>query len=123
MIVAQGGDLAWFESPQWLHQPACQYQVKSPAAGFLSVVDCGQVGWAVQRSGAGRMVPGEAVSAHAGVETHKKLGDPVAAGDTLFTVYVEQEARLEAVAATLDRCYRLSAEPPPAQPLIYKVIA
>jgi len=123
MIAAQGGDLAWFESPQWLHQPACQYQVKSPSAGFLSVVDCNQVGWAVQRSGAGRMVPGEAVSAHAGVETHKKVGDPVAAGDTLFTVYVEQEARLESVAATLNRCYTLSAGPPATQPLIYKVIA
>ena len=69
------------------------------------------------------MVPGEAVSAHAGVETHKKVGDPVAAGDTLFTVYVEQEARLESVAATLNRCYTLSAQPPATQPLIYKVIA
>jgi thymidine phosphorylase len=69
------------------------------------------------------MVPGEAVSAHAGVETHKKVGDPVAAGDTLFTVYVEQEARLESVAATLNRCYTLSAQPPALQPLIYKVIA
>src|SRR5580658_1755644 len=88
MMAAQGGDLDWFESPQWLHQPAYQYQVKSPSGGFLSVVDCGQIGWAVQRSGAGRTVPGEAVSAHAGVETHKKLGDPVAAGDPIFTVYV-----------------------------------
>ncbi len=106
MIAAQGGDLAWFESPQRLHQRACQYQVKSPSAGFLSAVDCGQIGWAVQGSGAGRMEPGEAVSAHAGVETHKKVGDPVAAGETLFTVYVEQEARLESVAATLSRAIR-----------------
>jgi hypothetical protein len=38
-------------------------------------------------------------------------------------VYVEQEARLEPVAATLSRCFTLSAEPPVPQPLIYKVIA
>jgi thymidine phosphorylase len=68
-------------------------------------------------------VPGEAVSAHAGVETHKKLGDPVAAGDTLFTVYAEQEARLQPAAEILSRCFALSAQPPPPQPLIYKVIA
>jgi pyrimidine-nucleoside phosphorylase len=123
MIAAQGGDLAWFESPQWLHQPAYQYQVKSPSAGFFSAVHCGQVGWAVQRSGAGRTAPGEAVSAHAGVETHKKVGDPVAVGEALFTVYVEQEARLESVAATLSQCYTLSAEPPVPQPLIYQVVA
>jgi pyrimidine-nucleoside phosphorylase len=122
MIAAQGGDLAWFESPQWLHQPPYQYSLKSPSAGFLSVVDCGQVGWAVQRSGAGRIVPGKAVSAHAGVETHKKIGDAVAAGETLFTVYVEEEARLEPVAAILRECYSLSADPPALEPLVYQVI-
>jgi pyrimidine-nucleoside phosphorylase len=123
MIGAQGGDLGWFESPQWLHQPAHQHPVKSPSTGFLASVDCDQVGWAVQRSGAGRTVPGEAVSAHAGVETHKKVGDPVAAGDTIFTVYVEDEARLPSVAALLEQCFTLSAEPPAPEPLVYQVIA
>ena len=123
MIGAQGGDLGWFESPQWLHRPAHQHPVRSTSAGFLASVDCDQVGWAVQRSGAGRTVPGEAVSAHAGVETHKKVGDPVAAGDTIFTVYVEDEARLPAVAATLSQCFTLSAEPPAPEPLVYRVIS
>ena len=123
MIAAQGGDLGWFESPQWLHQPAHQHPVRSTSAGFLASVDCDQVGWAVQRSGAGRTVPGEAVSAHAGVETHKKVGDPVAAGDTIFTVYVEDEARLPSVATSLTRCFTLSAEPPAPEPLVYRVIS
>jgi len=123
MIAAQGGDLGWFESPQRLHQPAHQHPVRSTSAGFLASFDCDQVGWAVQRSGAGRTVPGEAVSAHAGVETHKKVGDPVAAGDTIFTVYVEDEARLPSVAATLNHCFTLSAEPPAPEPLIYRVIS
>jgi pyrimidine-nucleoside phosphorylase len=123
MIAAQGGDLGWFESPQWLHRPAHQYSVKSSSAGFLARVDCDQVGWAVQRSGAGRTVPGEAVSAHAGVESHKKVGDPVAAGDTIFTVYVEDEARLAPVAATLQGCFLVSAEAPVPEPLVYQVIS
>jgi pyrimidine-nucleoside phosphorylase len=123
MMAAQGADLDWFESPQWLHRPPHQYPVKSTSAGFLSVVDCDQVGWAVQRSGAGRNVPGEAVAAHAGVETHKKIGDHVAAGETVFTVYVEQDARAQAAIEILGRCFTLSAEPPAPQPLIYKVVA
>jgi pyrimidine-nucleoside phosphorylase len=123
MIAAQGGDLGWFESPRWLHQPAYQHPVKSSSTGFLASVDCDQLGWAVQRSGAGRTVPGEAVSAHAGVETHKKVGDPVAAGDTIFTVYVEDEARLAPVAALLEQCFTLSTEPPAPAPLVYQVVA
>jgi pyrimidine-nucleoside phosphorylase len=122
VIAAQGGDLAWFDSPQWLHKPAHQFPVKSVSTGFLSQVDCGQIGWAVQRAGAGRTVPGEAVSANAGIETHKKIGDHVAAGETLFTVYLEDDRRLEPVAAMLNQCYRLSDQPPLPAPLIHQVI-
>jgi pyrimidine-nucleoside phosphorylase len=123
MITAQGGSLAWMEGQQTLHRPPYRYQVKSPSAGFLSVIDCEQVGWAVQRSGAGRTIPGEGVSAHAGVETHKKIGDAVAVGDAVFTVFAEQEQRIEEVAAMLERCYTLSAFAPAPPPLIYEVIA
>ncbi|MEA2544501.1 MAG: pyrimidine-nucleoside phosphorylase [Acidobacteriaceae bacterium] len=123
MIAAQGGDLGWFDSPQWLHQPAYQHAVKSSSAGFLASVDCDQVGWAVQRSGAGRTAPGEPVSAHAGVETHKKVGDYVAAGDRLFTVYAEDERRLPPVVATLNGCFTLGAERPAPEPIVYQVIS
>ena len=122
MLAAQGGDLAWFTQPSRLRRPAYQYKVKSAATGFLCTVDCGEVGWAVQRSGAGRTAPGEAVAAHAGVETHKKVGDPVAAGETLFTVYAEQEARLAPVAAMLSRCFTLGSKPPEPAPLIEKIV-
>jgi thymidine phosphorylase len=123
MIDAQGGNLDWFDSPQWLHQPAHQQQVKSPSTGYLANVNCFQVGVAVQRSGAGRNVPGAKVSAHAGVETHKKIGDPISAGETLFTVYVEDESRLESATSILDKCFTVTANPPEPDPLIYQVIA
>jgi thymidine phosphorylase len=86
-------------------------------------LDCEQVGWAVQRSGAGRTTAGEAVAANAGVATHKKLGDPVAAGETVFTVYAEQEERLGPAAAILARCFTVGAQPPHLSPLIENVIA
>jgi pyrimidine-nucleoside phosphorylase len=123
LLSAQGGDLEWFESPQWLHRPAHQFQVKSSSAGFLTSVDCHQVGWAVQKAGAGRMVPGEAVAAHAGVEVHKKIGDPVAVGEPLFTVYLEDDRRLEGVVSILDHCCTLSSHPPELEPLIYQVLS
>jgi pyrimidine-nucleoside phosphorylase len=123
MIAAQGGDLRWYEAPRRLHQPTCQHQVKSPAGGFLSELDCARIGWAVQRSGAGRVASGESVAAHAGVETHKKIGEAVAIGDTLFTIFTEDERCLEAAADILARCFTLSAEAPSPEPLIYDTIA
>jgi thymidine phosphorylase len=55
--------------------------------------------------------------------SHRMVGDPVAAGDTIFTVYVEDETRLPSAAATLEQCFTLSAEPPAPAPLVYQVIA
>ena len=123
MVVAHGGDLSWFDKPETLHRPAVQCTVKALGSGFLASIDCDQVGWAVQRSGAGRIVPGEPVAAHAGVEIHKKLGDRVTAGETLFTVYAEQEARLEPVAAMLGGCFTLAPEAPVKEPLVFEVVA
>jgi pyrimidine-nucleoside phosphorylase len=122
MLSAQGADLAWFDSPQWLHKPAHQFSVRATSDGFLSAMHCREVGWAVQRAGAGRIVPGESVSAHAGVAVHKKLGDPVITGEALFTIYVEEDRRLESVANILSNCYTLSQHPTPPEPLIYQVL-
>jgi pyrimidine-nucleoside phosphorylase len=123
MIAAQGGDTAWIDSPETLHRPVAHHAVKSARSGFLAAIDCDQLGWAVQRSGAGRTLPGERVAAHAGVETHKKVGDLVKAGETIFTIYVEQEARLAPVADLLSHCFTVSAQPPQAAPLVFEVFA
>jgi thymidine phosphorylase len=50
------------------------------------------------------------------------VGDRVAAGETMFTVYAEQEARLEPVAEMLSRCYTLGSAPPDPVPLIEKIV-
>jgi pyrimidine-nucleoside phosphorylase len=123
MLAAQGSDPGWFDKVESLHQPAYQWAIHSQSSGFLTSVDCARIGWAVQRAGAGRTKAGEVVSAHAGVETHKKLGDPVAAGDTIFTLFVEEEKRLETVAAMLQGCFALTSEPPTPLPLVRKVIS
>ncbi len=52
-------------------------------------MDCKEVGWAVQQLGAGRAKPGDPVSAHAGIESHAKLGDRIESGQPLFTLLSE----------------------------------
>jgi pyrimidine-nucleoside phosphorylase len=49
----------------------------------------------VQRLGAGRARPGDAVSAHAGIEMHVKLGDRVEAGQALVTLFADAPAFLD----------------------------
>jgi pyrimidine-nucleoside phosphorylase len=85
-------------------------------------MDCKQVGWAIQRLGAGRAKPGDPVSAHAGIEMHAKLGDQLKQGQPLVTLFSEDESLLAEPEAMLRETLQLSATPPTLQPLIREII-
>ena len=83
IVQAQEGDISIFEggaNPAAYHNPKATRTITVPHDGYLSAMDCKQVGWAVQRLGAGRAKPGDPVSAHAGIEMHAKLGDRITKG-------------------------------------------
>jgi pyrimidine-nucleoside phosphorylase len=85
-------------------------------------MDCKEVGWAVQRLGAGRTVPGGPVSAHAGIESHAKLGEKLAAGQPIFTLFSEDESLIDEPYAMLEATIQIADEPPQRQPLVHEVI-
>ena len=71
------------------------------ATGLGTSIDAMAVGLAVWRLGAGRSVPGEQVQFGAGLRIHRKPGEPVAAGDALFTLYTDTPHRLAGAASEL----------------------
>jgi pyrimidine-nucleoside phosphorylase len=95
IIAAQGGDTSVFKDPAAHHKPTSTRTLKATQSGYLASMDCKQVGWAVQRLGAGRAKPGDPVSAHAGIESHAKLGDRIEPGQPLFTLFAEDPALLD----------------------------
>jgi pyrimidine-nucleoside phosphorylase len=85
-------------------------------------MDCKQVGWAVQRLGAGRACPGDPVSAHAGIESHAKLGDRLEEGQPIFTLFAEDPALLDEPEQMLRETLQIASAPAPPQPLIREII-
>jgi pyrimidine-nucleoside phosphorylase len=114
--------LAAFANPAAFHHPAATRTLTADRAGFLSTMDCKQIGWAVQRLGAGRTHPGAPVSAHAGIEMHAKLGDRIAVGQPLATLFTENPALLDEPEAMLRETLQISAAPPTPIPLIREII-
>jgi thymidine phosphorylase len=54
---------------------------------------------------------------------HKKIGDPVAAGESLLTIHYNSEERLPQACAMLRQAYRITGETPrTSPPLIRRVI-
>ena len=122
IIAAQGGDTGIFRDPAAFHKPSATRIFKAQRAGYLSSMDCKQVGWAVQRLGAGRAKPGDPVSGHAGIESHAKLGEKLEAGQPVFTLFSEDERLLDEPYQMLEATVIITNEPPPEQPLIREVI-
>jgi pyrimidine-nucleoside phosphorylase len=122
IVAAQGGDTSIFADPAAFHQPTATRVLTAPRAGFLAAMDCKEVGWAVQRLGAGRAVPGGPVSAHAGIESHARLGDRLEAGQPIFTLFSEDPALLDEPHAMLAATIKIAEEKPPLQPLVREMI-
>ena len=122
IVAAQGGDISVFEDPAAFHTPTATRTITAPQSGHLAGMDCKQIGWAVQRLGAGRAKPGDAVSAHAGIEMHARLGDRIEKGQPLITLFTEDESLLNEPEAMLRETLQITATPPGLQPLIREVI-
>ncbi len=125
IVHAQGGDTTLFEDdadPATHHKPLATRTLRAASSGFLSAMDCKQVGWAVQRLGAGRAQPRDSVSAHAGLEMHVKLGDPVSEGQLLVTLFAESESLLSEPERMLRQTLQISPNPYKLQPLVHEII-
>jgi thymidine phosphorylase len=113
LVAAQGGDLS-----EPLPIGAYSETVTATRSGTMGDIDAMAVGLTVWRLGAGRSRPGERVQFGAGVRMHRRPGEPVAAGETLFTLYTETPERFAAAMAELDGGFSVGDVPPPTRPLI-----
>lgn len=118
LVEAQGGETTWFARPDLFHRPAASRTLLARRSGYLASMDCRQVGWAVQRLGAGRLVPDGPVSAHAGIQMHGKLGDAFEAGQPLVTLYTEEASRLKEAWDMLQETIQIADVPPSLPPLV-----
>jgi thymidine phosphorylase len=117
LVVAQGGDPAAL-SAEALPIGGHTETVNAPRGGTMGSIDAMAVGLAVWRLGAGRSFPGERVQSGAGLRIHRRPGEPVTAGEPLFTLYTETPERFGAAMAELDGAFSVGDEAPPVRPLI-----
>lgn len=121
MVEAQGGDLRVFDDLATTHKPAATRVLKAWQSGFVASMDTMEIGWAVQRTGAGREKAGEPVEPHAGIVFHARRGARVERGQPLATFYGTSEAHLDEAEALFKAAVRFSQDPPAAVPMVSKI--
>jgi thymidine phosphorylase len=107
LIAAQGGDLS-----QPLPIGRYSETVTAGRGGTMGVIDAMAVGLAAWRLGAGRSRLGEQVQPGAGIRIHRRPGEPVSAGEPLFTLYTDTPERFAAALAELDAGWSVGDKPP-----------
>jgi pyrimidine-nucleoside phosphorylase len=122
IVKAQGGDVRVIDQPDSFHAPGASTTLRAETDGFLSQIDTMQVGWAVQRLGAGRARPGEPVDAHAGIEVHAKLGERVVAGQPLVTLHTAKEVLLAEPLDMLRAAYSIGTTQPEATAQVLEIL-
>ena len=112
MVKAQGGDLVVFDDLKASHKPGATLVLNAWESGYVAEMDTMELGWAVQRLGAGRERAGQAVDPHAGIAFHAKRGARVAKGQPFATLYATSQAMLAEPVDRIRRAIRFSATPP-----------
>jgi pyrimidine-nucleoside phosphorylase len=75
-------------------------------------MDTTALGWAVQRTGAGREKPGEPVDPHAGILFHARRGAKIEKDQPFATVYATRPEMLSEPVAILKQAIAFSKTPP-----------
>jgi pyrimidine-nucleoside phosphorylase len=122
MIDAQGGDISVFDDIDAFHRPGATQELWAWETGFISAMDTTKIGWAVQRTGAGREKAGEPVDPHAGIEFYARRGVHVEKGDPIASLYATTPELLPEAIALLAESITISAEPPAPEPLVSKTL-
>ena len=122
MVKAQGGDPEWIYHPEKF--PAAPYsrEVKAPADGWITSVDCEGYGTAALLLGAGRNRKEDIIDPSAGILLHAKTGDIVKAGQVIATLYTSREELLDAAEAKLLTSTSIGGQKPVARSLILGVV-
>jgi pyrimidine-nucleoside phosphorylase len=123
MVRMQGGDVGVIDDPKKFAKARSTMQVTSARSGFVTAMQCEQIGTACVILGGGRERKEDSVDPAVGIILHKKVGDPVNIGEPLATIHHNAEIRGERARQMIAESYHVDEAPPQAKrPLVHRVI-
>ncbi|MDB1654081.1 pyrimidine-nucleoside phosphorylase [Enterococcus durans] len=91
MIQNQGGDPSVVDQPERLLTAKYVNELPAKESGIVSKLVANELGIAAMMLGAGRKTKDDAIDHAVGLKLNKKIGDPVQEGESLLTIYSNEE--------------------------------
>lgn len=120
MVVAQGGNGDVVDQPEIM--PQAKYKIELPAKqnGLVAKMAADEVGIASMLLGGGRQSKDDKIDYAVGIQLHKKIGDQVAEGESLLTIYSNTQ-NVDKIKSLLYDNIEINHQAQPVQ-LIHKII-
>jgi len=123
MVRLQGGDPGIVNNHLLLPHEGSTGLIQSARDGYVTAIECEQMGTAGVLLGGGRERAEDAVDHAVGMVLHKKVGDKVTKGETICTIHYNSEERLRRAETLVKESYQISDEPPTERkPLVHRVV-
>lgn len=124
MIHELGGDetLLTPEGMDTLCQVKQHVEVTAEQDGYVVGMQAELIGRAAQVLGAGRATKADKIDPAVGLVMHKRVGDPIKQGESICTLYVNDETFLDDAIATMHEAVCIGSKPDQVAPMVYDVI-
>ncbi len=121
-IEAQGGNREQVYHPESLPKATLTCEVKAENDGYVEKIRCEEVGNTSLLLGGGRRSKTDVIDLSVGIILKKKTGDQVSAGESIATLYANDEQKMKEAAERLYQAYTFSERKTEPGKLIKKII-
>ncbi len=124
MIALQGGDASYIDPVRIDELCSVRKLVELPArrSGYISGMNAEGIGNAAQKLGAGRATKDDIIDPAVGLIMRVRLGDKIEEGDSICTLYVNDDSNLPEIMEQLYDAVRITEEPADTRPMVLAVI-
>ncbi|MDT2596521.1 pyrimidine-nucleoside phosphorylase [Enterococcus dongliensis] len=95
MVKDQGGDVTVIDQNEKILTTEYEIDLPAKSSGYVTKLVANEIGIAAMLLGAGRKTKEDDIDHAVGIKLHKKIGDPVAEGEALLTIYANSKELAE----------------------------
>lgn len=122
LIETQNGDSSVIDDYSKFPPTEFTYELKAEQNGFVSHIDALKIAYGCKLLGAGRDKKTDDIDYGVGVFLNKKTGEEIKIGDTLCTIYSNNETKTQNAIKYCQEAFMLSNTKPVEHDLIYRII-
>jgi len=123
MVKAQGGDVKMVENPSLLPTAKEIIPLRTETSGYISRIDCEEVGLSAMMLGAGRETKESVIDMSVGLELLKHVGDKVEKGGILANLHVNPAKDNTKAIDRLMTAFHITAKKVKHLPLVIEIVS